>query len=123
VTGIYIRAGLPDPPEPHAAIRRILVAAGISPDKAALLSACLDALRTRPRTEMNKGSYRPGKRGFDAATTFGTDLFDVYRNMGGTAGIRSLRFYDFALECGSIIGVKIPKYENFEMRMHRATRL
>ena len=124
MTRIYIREGLLDPSVGRAELCHALNVAGFPFDDrtVAVLGACLQALRTRPRAEMDKGSYRPGKRSRDAATTFGVDLFDVYRVMGGADGIRSRRFYEFALQCASIIGIQMPPYANCEMRMYRATR-
>jgi len=128
VTSIYVREGLPPAKFPHKlnfdheSLCRALAAGKLAETtpNIVVLDACLAAIRSRPAAELDKGSYRPGKRGVSAATRFGLDLFDVYHNMGCTAGIRSRRFYDFALECGSIIGVQIPPREYFEMYLYRS---
>jgi hypothetical protein len=130
MTGIYIRGGLPPAKFPHklifdhAALCRALAAGELAETvmNVVLLDACLEAIRTRPAAERDKGSYRPGKRGVSAATRFGLDLFDVYQKLGGDAGIRSLVFDEFARKCAIIVGVEIPPRENFEMYLYRSTR-
>jgi hypothetical protein len=130
MTGIYVSSGYRKPEFPHklnfdhVAICRALAAGEIpkTNPKIVLLDACLAAIRTRPAAERDKGVYKPGVKQPSAETIFGTDLYDVYRNLGGTLSIRSRGFYELARECATLCGIHIGKHQNFEMKMYRATR-
>jgi hypothetical protein len=114
------------------ALRQSLAAAGLSlhPGKVVVLKACLAALwksyrqNCTPLDASGKprhGIYRPGKRRPAPETTFGVELYDVYRNLGGAAVIRSRAFYDFAHACAAAVEIQIGPRENFKMKMRRVT--
>lgn len=115
------------------ALRQTLTAVGLpaSPGTVALLRACLAAAWKSYRQnctpldasgKLRRGTYRPGKRGPAPETTFALDLYDVYRNLGGTLSARSRGFYGLALRCAQLVGIEIGSAENFEMKMDRAAR-
>lgn len=115
------------------ALRQALATAGLSasPSTVALLRACLAAAwksyrqNCTPLDASGKprhGIYKPGKRGPAPETTFGVDLYDVYRKLGGAAVIRSRAFYDFAKACAALVEIQIGTEKNFGVNLYKVTR-